>query len=259
MQCSRKKRYVFFVAVLTLLLSACSSTYHSETSPAIMPGNYSSSNQTLRPFADSKNEEESFPVSDAASSQITEGAVETTLDFMKIEEYDHRVQAGEKISISEVLYQFPDAIDRGPDALYLKQDLTDGKTAFIFYGKDGFVTDVFTSAGFPFWNDMMSLEAGKSTFDDVIAISPNYFLSAVSRYFISGHVLQDGICIITCSTPNSVIESIQYITDEEINCNDYAYPGMIVPYILPEDKATSTGGSIEQSRGNRGDGSPIDN
>jgi len=209
------KRHVFLYIIIALFLCGCSLKSNGGTETE-------QSNYAVTPSNDSNYE-------NLCSADL-------------LQELRDELERGERaVSLEEITDICTTYIDRSDVASpYLKIDLPDERLGFVFYNDRKEVSSILITEGFLSWEDMRVLESGRSSYYDVLRLDSVPILSPISVESITGHILQEGVCVIRCSNFNRKIISIEYFTNEELNGRTLYMYGMTIPYILPEDKYEHT-------------------
>ena len=155
--------------------------------------------------------------------------------------YREDINLGRKtVCLDEVISNYPDFITRSDLSIpYLKICLSTGATGFVFYNTEMEVTHIMIAERFLTQEDIHALTVGESTYSDVLRMKADPFLSPISSETIEAFILQDGVAIIRCSNFTGRITSIEYISNEELGGRTLQKYGIVIPYVLPEDKYTS--------------------
>ena len=146
-------------------------------------------------------------------------------------------------TLSEMLAQFDNYVIREELTVpYAKVHLQNGYVAFLFYDGREELTDIWITNHFLTQAMMEELEIGKTTLRELTAMDLYSFHDPSSYESISAHIVYEGAYVVRCSYTNTddvgVVNSIEFIANNEFNDAPVRRYGMIIPYILPEDRNT---------------------
>lgn len=131
----------------------------------------------------------------------------------------------------------------------LQQD--DASNAFVFFNKENILTDIIVTDGFLTENQFQTQMSCARNISDLIAFDPITQFTPYSSVTITGHIVQEGVFVVTYSRERNVVDGEVISVDEIISSVAYYDNASIstggdvgseaiakdeIPYILEIDK-----------------------
>ena len=123
---------------------------------------------------------------------------------------------------------------------------SDGDYAYVFIDEKFKLYDLFVVDEFKTKDEFLSLLCNKTNINSIIEIDPNTVYFPISAMDMTAHIVKEGIVIIKynrlvdgkISEPSS-IDSIEFISNDDLSAEDHEFIAVSVPHILEIDKISN--------------------
>ena len=144
----------------------------------------------------------------------------------------HALFQGDRRMKSDILEQFPDAVDRTDLANPYIAVLLERGTGFLFYDENGDIVQCYLFDGS---FDPAQISIGMTSYSDILEMDGHLFPTVFSSVLFSGHITEDGVYLIRYDSFH-LVEAVEFIQNKDLKQVPLKKYGITIPFILPEDK-----------------------